>query len=129
MAALLSLTQRFACVCRVFLRQTTRHANLRCSVQMQTEGCPSFKVPNMDNRDTQQSLTYEGRLKSSSTQNRPFDYPPRSNKLSQHTFQTVLLLHHPKMGSFKTTVTKTLMMVRGMKITPLLRYPNHYNLA
>jgi len=28
-----------------------------------------------------------------------------------------------------TTVTQTLMMVRGMKITPLLCYPHHYNWA
>jgi len=27
------------------------------------------------------------------------------------------------------TVTQTLTTVRGMKITPLLRYPHHYNLA
>jgi hypothetical protein len=39
------------------------------------------------------------------------------------------LLRHPKKGSFKTTVTHTLTMVRGMKIAPLLRYPHRYNLA
>jgi hypothetical protein len=39
------------------------------------------------------------------------------------------LLRHPKKGSFKTTVTPTLTTVRGMKSTPLLRYPHHYNLA
>jgi hypothetical protein len=39
------------------------------------------------------------------------------------------MLRHPKEGSFKTTVTQTLTAVRGVKITPLLRYPHHYNLA
>jgi hypothetical protein len=32
-------------------------------------------------------------------------------------------------ASFKTTVTQNVTMFRGMKITPLLRYPYHYNLA
>jgi hypothetical protein len=32
-------------------------------------------------------------------------------------------------GSFKTTVTLNLMTISGIKITPLLRYPQHYNLA
>jgi hypothetical protein len=40
-----------------------------------------------------------------------------------------LLLLHPKQDSFKTTITQTLTTVRGMKITTLLRYPHHYNLA
>jgi hypothetical protein len=39
------------------------------------------------------------------------------------------LLRHPKKGSFKTTVTQTLTTVRGMKITPLLHYLHHCNLA
>jgi hypothetical protein len=39
------------------------------------------------------------------------------------------LLRHPKKGSFKTTVTRTIRTVRGMKITPLLRHPHHYNLS
>jgi hypothetical protein len=39
------------------------------------------------------------------------------------------LLRHPKKVSFKTTVTETLTTVRGTKITPLLRYPHHYNVA
>jgi hypothetical protein len=39
------------------------------------------------------------------------------------------LLHHPKKGSFKMTVTQTVTMVRGMKITPLLHYSHHYNMA
>jgi len=38
------------------------------------------------------------------------------------------LLRHPKKGSFKMTVTQTLMTVRGMKIMPLLHYC-HHNLA
>jgi hypothetical protein len=38
-----------------------------------------------------------------------------------------LLLRHPKKGS--STVTQTLTTVRGMKITPLLCYPHHYNVA
>jgi hypothetical protein len=33
------------------------------------------------------------------------------------------LPRHPKKGSFRTTVTQTLTTIRGMKITPLLRYP------
>jgi hypothetical protein len=33
------------------------------------------------------------------------------------------LFCHPEEGSFKTTVTQTLKTVRGMKITPLPRYP------
>jgi len=44
--------------------------------------------------------------------------------LSRRTFQTALyMLHHPNKGSFETTVTENLTTVRGMKITPLLRYP------
>jgi hypothetical protein len=39
------------------------------------------------------------------------------------------LLRRPKKGSFKTTVTQTLTTVRGLKITPLLGYLHHYNLA
>jgi len=39
------------------------------------------------------------------------------------------LLRHPKKASFKTTVTQTLTTVGELKITPLLRYPHHYNLA
>jgi hypothetical protein len=39
------------------------------------------------------------------------------------------LLRHPEKGSLKTTVTQTLTTDRGMKITPLLRYPHHHNLA
>jgi hypothetical protein len=39
-----------------------------------------------------------------------------------------LLLCHPKKGFFKITVTKTLIMVRGMKIMPLLHYSHHCNL-
>jgi hypothetical protein len=39
------------------------------------------------------------------------------------------LLRHPKRRSFKTNVTQTLTTVRGMKITPLQRYPHHYNLT
>jgi len=39
------------------------------------------------------------------------------------------LLRHPKKGSFKTIITQSFMTVKGMKITPLLRYPHHYNLA
>jgi hypothetical protein len=39
------------------------------------------------------------------------------------------LLRRPKKGSFEKTVTQTLTTVRGMKITPLLRYPHHCNLA
>jgi hypothetical protein len=38
-------------------------------------------------------------------------------------FKRSTLLRHPKKGSFKTTVTKTLTTVRGIKIKPLLRYP------
>jgi len=38
-------------------------------------------------------------------------------------FKWPLLLCHPKKGSFKMTITQTLMTVRGMKITPLLCYP------
>jgi hypothetical protein len=41
----------------------------------------------------------------------------------------IWLLRHPEKGSFKTIVTQTLTTVRGMKITPLLRYLHHYNLA
>jgi hypothetical protein len=37
-------------------------------------------------------------------------------------FKRPSLLRHAKKGSFKTTVTQTLTTVRGMKITPLLRY-------
>jgi len=47
----------------------------------------------------------------------------RNNKVSPLIFQTALMLHHPKNGSFKTTVTEILTTVRGMKIAPLLRYP------
>jgi hypothetical protein len=43
-------------------------------------------------------------------------------------FKWALLLHHPKKGSFKATITQTLTTVRGMKIMPLLCY-NHHNLA
>jgi len=32
-----------------------------------------------------------------------------------------------KKGSFKVIVTQNLTTVRGMKITPLLRCPHHYN--
>jgi hypothetical protein len=46
---------------------------------------------------------------------------------SCNTDAPLRLLRHSKKCSFKTTVTLT--MVRGMKITPLLRYPHHYNLA
>jgi len=34
-----------------------------------------------------------------------------------------------KARRIKTTVTQNLTTVRGMKITPLLRCPHHYNLA
>jgi hypothetical protein len=40
-----------------------------------------------------------------------------------------LLLCHLKKVSLKITVTQTLMVVRRMKIMPLLRYSHHYNLA
>jgi hypothetical protein len=39
------------------------------------------------------------------------------------------LLRHPKKGSFKTIVIHTLTTVKGIRITPLLRYPHRYNLA
>jgi hypothetical protein len=39
------------------------------------------------------------------------------------------MLRQPKKCSFKTTVTQIVTTVRGMEITPLLRYPYHYNLA
>jgi hypothetical protein len=42
-------------------------------------------------------------------------------------FKRPSLLRHPKNGSFKMTVTLT--TVRGMTITPLLRYTHHNNLA
>jgi hypothetical protein len=41
-----------------------------------------------------------------------------------HCSQSLQLLH-PKNDSIKTTVTQILTTVRGMKITPLLRYPHH----
>jgi hypothetical protein len=53
----------------------------------------------------------------------------RTNKASPRILKRPSLLRHPKNGSFKTTVTQTLTTVRGMKITPLLRYPHHHNLA
>jgi hypothetical protein len=43
--------------------------------------------------------------------------PTRSNNVS-----------HPKKGSFETNITPIL-TTRGIKITPLPRYPHHYNLA
>jgi hypothetical protein len=54
------------------------------------------------------------------------------NKVSPRTFQMTLVVAPPsqkKGGSFKMTVTQTLTTVRGMKITPLLRYPHQYNLV
>jgi hypothetical protein len=47
--------------------------------------------------------------------------------MSPRTFQTALVV--PKKGYIKTIITQTLTTARGMKITPLLRYPHHYNLA
>jgi len=61
--------------------------------------------------------------------------PPILVSASISTFQSCdtdappRLLRHPKKGYFKIIVTKTLTMVRGIKITPLLRYTHHYNLA
>jgi hypothetical protein len=61
--------------------------------------------------------------------------PPISVSASIAIFQSryadapLRMLRHPKKGSLKTIVTQTLTTVRGMKITPLLRYPHHYNLA
>jgi len=54
--------------------------------------------------------------------------PTRSNKVSPRTFQTALVPPSLK-DSFETTITQALTTVRGMKITPLLRYRHYYNLA
>jgi hypothetical protein len=70
--------------------------------------------------------------------------PPVENRGSSHFIVYISLMEElqgfriqsrnadapaSKNGSFKTTVTKNLTTVRGMKITPLLRYPHHYNLT
>jgi hypothetical protein len=44
-------------------------------------------------------------------------------------FKRPSLLRRPEKGSFKMTINETLTTVRRMKITALLRYPHHYNLA
>jgi hypothetical protein len=51
------------------------------------------------------------------------------SKLNTEFNRATLLLFHPRKDSFKPTVNRALTSVRVMKITPLLRYPHHYNLA
>jgi hypothetical protein len=74
-------------------------------------------------------IAYQGRYFERRPSPHLHKVPTRSNKVSPGTFQTASSLRHPEKGSFKTTVTQILMTVRGMKITPLLRYPHHYNFA